>query len=72
MLLPMVIIVPNSPSRNIDVFLQPLIDELKYLWSFKALTYDISRKYNFQIKTTLIWTINDFSCIWNDFLLEHL
>ena len=37
----------SSPGRNIDVCLRPLIDELPQLWSFGALTYDISRKQNF-------------------------
>jgi len=47
--------------RNINVFFfQMLIDKLKQLWFFKALTYDVSRKQNFKMKTTLMWTINDF------------
>ena len=28
--------------------------------AFGALTYDVSRKHNFQMKEALIWTINDF------------
>ena len=51
---------PDSSGRNIDVCLRSLIDELKQLWSFETLTYDVSKKYNFQIKTVLMWTINDF------------
>jgi len=35
---------PNTPSRNIDVYFRPLIDELTQLWSSRSLTYDISRK----------------------------
>jgi hypothetical protein len=35
--------------------------ELEYLWSSKTLVYDVSRKYNFLTKATLMWTINDFS-----------
>ena len=51
---------PSSPGRNIDVCLRPLIDELAQLWSSGALTYDISRKQNFLMRATLMWTINDF------------
>ena len=51
---------PSSPGRNIDVCLRPLIDELAQLWSSRALTYDISRKKNFLMRATLMWTINDF------------
>ena len=58
--LSMVIPNPNSPSWNIDVCFQPLINELKQLWLYGALTYDVSRKHNFLIKTALMWTINYF------------
>jgi hypothetical protein len=60
MFLSMVIPDSNSPGRNIDVCLRPLIDELMQLWSFEALTYDVSRKQNFLMRATLMWTINDF------------
>jgi len=50
----------NSPDRNIDVCLRPLIDELMQLWSSEALTYDILRKQNFLMRLALMWTINDF------------
>jgi hypothetical protein len=45
---------PNSLSRNINVCLRPLIDELTQLWSSDALTYDVSMKHNFLIRTTLM------------------
>jgi len=51
---------PNSPGWNIDVCLRPLIDKLTQLWSSGALTYDVSTKQNFQIKATLMWSINIF------------
>jgi len=60
MLLSMVIPGPSNSGRNIDVCLRPLIDELTQLWSFGALTYDISRKQNFVMRAALMWTINDF------------
>ncbi|KAA0049803.1 uncharacterized protein E5676_scaffold142G00300 [Cucumis melo var. makuwa] len=31
---------PRSPSRELDVYLQPLIEELKELWSLGVPTYD--------------------------------
>jgi hypothetical protein len=30
------------------------------LWSSRALTYDVSKKHNFFMKTALIWIFNDF------------
>jgi hypothetical protein len=52
---------PNKSNKNIDVFLRSLIDELTQLWSSSTLTYDVSMKHNFLMRTTLMWTINDFS-----------
>lgn len=46
-------------KANIDVYLEPLIDDLKKLQS-GVLTYDMSRKQNSTMKETLMWTINDF------------
>jgi hypothetical protein len=54
MFLSMVIPGPSSLVRNIDVCLQPLIDELAQLWSSGALTYDISRKQNFLMRAALM------------------
>ncbi|WVZ23067.1 hypothetical protein V8G54_001611 [Vigna mungo] len=50
---------PFNPKVGIDVYLEPLIDELKKLWT-GVLTYDISRKQNFILRAMLMWTINDF------------
>jgi len=44
MFLSMIIPGPNNLGWNIDVYLRSLIDELMQLWSFRALTYDISKK----------------------------
>jgi len=41
------------------VYLEPLVDDLKKLWT-DVETYDISRKKNFIIRASLMWTINDF------------
>ena len=54
----MVIPGPNNPGHNINVCLRPLIDELKQLWSSRALTYDVSMKKNFQMKAAVMWIIN--------------
>jgi hypothetical protein len=51
---------PSSPGQNMDVCLCSLIDELMQLWSFRALTFDISRKHNFVMRVGFMWTINDF------------
>jgi hypothetical protein len=51
---------PSNPKAKIDVYLQPLIDDLQRLWKDGILTYDISSKENFVMRVYLMWTINDF------------
>ncbi|WMV46923.1 hypothetical protein MTR67_040308 [Solanum verrucosum] len=51
---------PRSPGNDIDIYLQPLIDELKLLWDSGVETYDASRNQTFQMRAALMWTINDF------------
>ena len=50
---------PKSPSSNIDVFLQPLVDELKILWSGVE-AWDAYKNEKFQLKAMLMWGIHDF------------
>nr|GEW51888.1 hypothetical protein [Tanacetum cinerariifolium] len=50
----------KNPGHNLDVFLQPLIKELKTLWNDGVETYDAYRKHNFNMKATLLWTVSDF------------
>ncbi|XP_039116446.1 uncharacterized protein LOC120251857 [Dioscorea cayenensis subsp. rotundata] len=49
----------NGPGNDIDIYLQPLIKELKQLW-VGLQTYDASRKQNFNLRAALMWRINDF------------
>jgi hypothetical protein len=51
---------PRSPGMDIDVYLQPLIDELQELWSVGVHTFDFCTKQNFMMRAQLMWTINDF------------
>lgn len=51
---------PNHPKRSLDVFLQPLIEELNGLWTDGVESYDVSLKQNFTLRAMLLWTISDF------------
>jgi hypothetical protein len=42
------------------IYLQPLISKLQEFWNVVVWTYDISIKKSFVMRTTLMWTINDF------------
>ncbi|XP_021775498.1 uncharacterized protein LOC110739339 [Chenopodium quinoa] len=51
---------PKNPKGNLDVYMQPLIEELKQLWEVGAHTYDISMKQNFNLRAAILWTVSDF------------
>ena len=51
---------PQSSGKDIDVYLQPLIEELKELWEMGVETYDVTRDKKFQMHATLLWTISDY------------
>ncbi|XP_039134114.1 uncharacterized protein LOC120271498 isoform X2 [Dioscorea cayenensis subsp. rotundata] len=51
---------PRGPGNDIDVYLQPLIDELKNLWEFGVGTYDAHTNQSFEMKAALLWTLSDF------------
>lgn len=51
---------PHGPGNDIDVYLQPLIEELKELWIEGVLTYDASNNQMFCMHAALMWTISDF------------
>ncbi|XP_024178346.1 uncharacterized protein LOC112184315 [Rosa chinensis] len=60
MMLTLLISGPKQPGNDIDVYLQPLIDDLKILWDGVEGVYDGYRKKYFKLKAVLFWTINDF------------
>ena len=51
---------PKSPGDAIDVYLQPLIEELNELWESGVKTFDASTRMNFMLHASLLWSINDF------------
>ncbi|XP_040948543.1 uncharacterized protein [Gossypium hirsutum] len=59
LILSMIIPREQGLGNDIDIYLQPLIEELKQLWAGVE-TYDVLRKENFNLRAALMWTINDF------------
>jgi hypothetical protein len=62
LMLSMIIPGPHSPGNDVDVYLQPLIDELLLLWK-GVKTIDASTKEEFPLRAALLWTINDFPAL---------
>lgn len=59
-MLSLIILSPSAPGMKIDVYLEPLISELKELWDVGVPTYDPATKGYFAMPAALMWTINDF------------
>ncbi|XP_074354152.1 uncharacterized protein LOC141693054 [Apium graveolens] len=57
---------PHEPGNNIDIYLQPMIDDSKKLWKEgEPNVYDVYNKSFFTLKAVLMWTINDFPAYGN-------
>lgn len=61
-ILSMIIPGKNSPGNDIDIYLQPLISELKELWSGVS-TFDSFKKERFSLRAALMWTLNDLPAL---------
>ncbi|KAI5324685.1 hypothetical protein L3X38_033758 [Prunus dulcis] len=60
MMLTLLISGPKQPGNDIDVYLEPLIDDLKSLWVEIRGVYDAHNGEYFTLRAALMWTINDF------------
>ncbi|XP_031248828.1 uncharacterized protein LOC116106594 [Pistacia vera] len=61
----LLILGPKAPGRDIDVYLRPLIEELKELWVDGVQTYDTARGECFRSHAAVMWSINDFPALGN-------
>ncbi|CAA7058755.1 unnamed protein product [Microthlaspi erraticum] len=59
-ILSMIIPGKQMPGNDIDVYLQPLIKELKELWDDGVQAFDASTKEMFCLRAALMWTLSDF------------
>ncbi|KAI5348109.1 hypothetical protein L3X38_000996 [Prunus dulcis] len=65
MMLTLLISGPKQPGNDIDVYLEPLIDDLKSLWVGIRGVYDVHNGEYFTLRAALMWTINDFPAYGN-------
>nr|GEW12681.1 hypothetical protein [Tanacetum cinerariifolium] len=53
---------PKSPGKDIDVYLRPLINDLKVLWALKGVEIiDVATGQKFNVRAMVLWNINDFT-----------
>ncbi|KAL0286583.1 UNVERIFIED_CONTAM: hypothetical protein Sangu_2727800 [Sesamum angustifolium] len=55
----MVILGPSNLKCLIDVYLEPLIEELQNFWHVGVLTLDNAKNETFTMPDALMWTVND-------------
>lgn len=65
MMLSLLISEPKQPGNDIDVYLTPLIEDLKIMWEIGVEVYDGYRKECFNLRAMLFGTINDFPAYGN-------
>ncbi|GJV17968.1 putative transposase-associated domain-containing protein [Tanacetum coccineum] len=57
------VLISGYPRNDIDVFLEPLVDDLHTLFETGVDTYDVSTKDNFNLCAVVLWTINDYPAL---------
>ena len=65
MMLSMMISGPRQPGNDIDVYLSPLVEDLKMLWGEGVDVYDGFTRQLFKLHAMLFCTINDFPAYGN-------
>ncbi|KAL6334208.1 hypothetical protein AAG906_006801 [Vitis piasezkii] len=56
---------PRQPGNDIDIYLAPLIEDLKTLWEVGVQAYDAHQREFFTLRVVLLWTISDFPAYGN-------
>ena len=56
----MTLLITEDPGRSIDVYLRPLVDELKDLWTHGVCIYIKCTGMMFTLQAAVMWIVNDF------------
>jgi len=59
MMMPLLISGPLQLGNDIDVYLRPVVDELKMLWSDGVKVYDGFKRESFKVHAMVLSTITD-------------
>ena len=59
-MLSMMISGPRQPGNDIDVYLEPLIEDLRKLWVDGVDVYDADDGQTFRLRAMIFCTVNDF------------
>ncbi|XP_073353738.1 uncharacterized protein [Aegilops tauschii subsp. strangulata] len=54
---------PESPGKDFDVFMEPLVEELLQLWTGVPTYNALSPEEKFNLRAAIIWSIHDFPAL---------
>ena len=63
-MLSLLILGPRQLGNDINIYLAPLVNDLKKLWFKGVEAYDAYREELFTLRAMLMWTINNFPTYW--------
>src|SRR5512147_2930042 len=67
-MMPIIIQGPKQPGNDIDVYLRPLVEDLKLLWKKEGVpVWDEDKQEEFNLRALLFVTINDWPALSNVF-----
>ena len=55
---------PKQPGDDIDVYFEPLVEDLELLWDEGVVIYDAFKQQSFTLRCMLFLTINDYPVTW--------
>jgi hypothetical protein len=58
----LLILGPSSPSKDFDIFMEPLIEELQQLWK-SVWAIDVVDRKRFKRCATILWCIHDYPAL---------
>src|SRR5512133_4134492 len=65
-MMPIIIQGPKQPGNDIDVYLRPLVEDLKQLWKKEGVpVWDEDKQEEFNLRALLFVTINDWPALSN-------
>lgn len=56
---------PSQLGNDIDVYLAPLVDDLRKMWDEGVSVFNAHKNEMFTLRATLMWTVNDFPAYGN-------
>jgi hypothetical protein len=64
-MMPIIIQSPKQPGNDIDIYLRPLVEDLKLLWEKGVTVWDENKQEQFNLRAMLFLSFNDLPALSN-------